>query len=946
MPVCGNHCRSTGDAFFKSLARGAARTVKRWLIGAVGFCCALTSVSADEVFVYSTTNNIRGINLDLGADWSLTTSPIAAAVNALGFNAEAGFVYYGDDTSVYRWDPAIGNGPASHSLMNDFSTGPVTALIRNLDSSSGAYQNGIYYVGSENASGNAEEVWALNLSFDGSNVVSAQPLNILAACNCTAAQLGAFGDMAALTEGGLTVLYGATTDISGNGSGIYAGRWKFTPATGAFTLLQGGAGGQMSGSLSNKLYSNVGRSIREVDKTTGIISNTSLFTAAGTLYDFSGGFVMDFGDAPDSYGSAFHRVPQANPTVYIGNVGPDNDPGSLNAQTGSVDGNGDDAVGIDDEDAVNNLADIDANLGQYSVTVSCTPGAAVAGWLDTNANGVFDGNERNSNHPASCSAGQVTLQWLGIATAVAGDSYLRLRASENIASISTPTGISSNGEVEDHPVTIVNNSGGPGGSGSCPAGQTSHIYTPGGLPDPIGPNAGTVTVSSVNVPDSFTVTDVNVLNVEGTHTYMLDLFFDLRHSGVTRRLYGPTCNHLNNFSFSFDDSASGSPPCAPTDGGTYPPSASLSNFNSQDSAGEWQLRITDRYNGDAGSLTNWSLELCSAGTPAVNPDLRLGKIASVVDREVTMSFRTVNTGDSALSDIQIVDDLDVVFGAGNYTISAPPSLNTTQAGFTVNPNFDGTAANNSLLATSGILAPSEQIDLQFTVRVDSIAATATPGDYSNQALLTATASNGDAVNDLSGNTLDLSTDTDIPTTFSVDKSATLSGFVFEDTGLDIATAHDGVMQAGESGIANRVVEVFDPTGTSIGVTQTDASGQWQMSIEEAYLGLGLSVHVEPGAGYLIISETAAYANGSVTDGELVSSVLAGGSVSDVNIGLIEQAGFSANQSNAVSAGNSVQYAHAKSDMEAPNRGKVHSLNDHRPALKVGGGAGAVSFQTA
>ena len=27
------------------------------------------------------------------------------------------------------------------------------------------------------------------------------------------------------------------------------------------------------------------------------------------------------------------------------------------------------------------------------------------------------------------------------------------------------------------------------------------------------------------------------------------------------------------------------------------------------------------------------------------------------------------------------------------------------------------------------------------------------------------------------------------------------------------------------------------------------------------------------------------------------------------------------------------------DMEAPNRGKVHSLNDHRLALKVGGGVG-------
>ena len=29
----------------------------------------------------------------------------------------------------------------------------------------------------------------------------------------------------------------------------------------------------------------------------------------------------------------------------------------------------------------------------------------------------------------------------------------------------------------------------------------------------------------------------------------------------------------------------------------------------------------------------------------------------------------------------------------------------------------------------------------------------------------------------------------------------------------------------------------------------------------------------------------------------------------------------------------------KRDMEAPNRGKVHSLKEHRPALKVGGEAG-------
>ena len=351
------------------------------------------------------------------------------------------------------------------------------------------------------------------------------------------------------------------------------------------------------------------------------------------------------------------------------------------------------------------------------------------------------------------------------------------------------------------------------------------------------------------------------------------------------------------------------------------------------STGQWELRVTDQRNGRRGEFQNWSLELCSSGTPAVVPDARLGKIASVVDREVTMSFRTVNTGGSDLSDIQIVDDLDAVFGTGNYTISATPSFTTSQPGFTINTAFDGTASNNTLLATSGTLAPGAQLDLQFSVQVDVIAATATPGDYTNQADLTAIASTGDAVNDLSGNSLDLTSDTDIPTTFSVDRSASLSGFIFEDTGLDISTAHDGVFQAGEAGIANRVVEVFDPSGLSIGVAQTDATGQWQINIDEAFLDQALTVRVQTGADYQVISESALYANGSIIDGELVVSLSAGESVSDVNTGLIDQAEFTANQSSAVSAGNSTRYAHV---FRSPSFGELSftltsSVNPATPA---------------
>jgi len=906
MPVSGKHCLSAGVAFLRSIRRGAARIAKRWLIGAAAFCSTCGAMAADEVFVYSTINSLRGINISAGLDWQLTTTPLTGAINSLGFNAEAGLVYYGDDTSVFRWNPALGSGPASHTLMNDFAVGPVTAPIRNLGSSSGAYRDGIYYVGSEDAAGNAEEVWALTLSFDGSNVVSAQPLNVLAACGCTAAELGAFGDMAALTEGGVHVLYGATTDISGNPAGSVAGRWRFTPSSGQFASLQTGTGGQMSGSLTNRLYSNVGQSIREVDINTGIVSNTSLFTTAGPIFDFSGGFVLDFGDAPDSYGAAFHQVPVLNPTTFIGSVAPDNEPGSLNTSAGSTDGSGDDSVGVDDEDAVNNLADIDAALGQYSLTVDCSSSlTGVAGWLDFNRNGLFDTNERNSNHPASCAAGQSTLQWLGIGAAVSGDTFLRLRASDNISSISTPTGISSSGEVEDHPVTIVNATSG-GSSGSCPAGQVSHLYQPTNLPATIGPNSNTLTISPIDVSESFTVTDVNVLDITGTHTRMGDLAFFMRFAGVVRRIYGPSCGFADDFFISLDDQATGTAPCPATDGGTYPPFQSLDAYNGLDSQGEWEFIILDIRNGRDGLLENWELELCSVGTiPTPVPD----KIASVVDREVVLTFRTVNTGSDDLSNVQISDNLDNVFGAGNYTITAPPVLTTSPAGFTINSAYDGTAANSNFLATTAVLAPSEQIDVQLTVVVDTIEQSATPGDYTNQAVLTATDSSGNLIDDLSGDSLDLSTDTDNPTLFSVDKSASVSGFVFEDTGLSIATSHDGIRQAGELGIANRVIEVFDATDTSLGVTQTDANGFWQISVAEAFIGQALTIRVQPGADFIVISETAAYANGLVTDGELLTSVAAGESISDLNIGLIEQAEFNANQSSAVSAGNTMQYAH-------------------------------------
>jgi len=235
--------------------------------------------AADDVFIYSSAASIRSINLTRGSDVLLTSAPGVASANALAFNPSTGFVYYGDNTSVYRWDPALGAGTGAHSLMMNFASGSVSAPITELGSTGGSYSDGIYYVGSEDpASGAIVEIFALRMSLDGTQVVSAEALDLLAACGCTSNDLGGFGDIAAFEEGGVAVIYGSSTGLGGGGAS--SGRWKFVPSTNTFTLLAPAANGQLSRSIDDRLYSNVGNAVREVDRVTGVTSPTTLFTTS------------------------------------------------------------------------------------------------------------------------------------------------------------------------------------------------------------------------------------------------------------------------------------------------------------------------------------------------------------------------------------------------------------------------------------------------------------------------------------------------------------------------------------------------------------------------------------------------------------------------------------------------------------------------------------------
>ncbi|MBI1226879.1 MAG: T9SS type A sorting domain-containing protein [Bacteroidetes bacterium] len=130
------------------------------------------------------------------------------------------------------------------------------------------------------------------------------------------------------------------------------------------------------------------------------------------------------------------------------------------------------------------------------------------------------------------------------------------------------------------------------------------------IPTTIATITSTLTISGCGG----NISDVNVKNLNITHTWVDDLVIDLTSpNGTTVRLMNRPCNDEDNILINFDDEAA-SPnfPCPPVDNGNYQPFAALSAFDGENLAGTWTLTVADVANQDGGSLNAWGLEICYA----------------------------------------------------------------------------------------------------------------------------------------------------------------------------------------------------------------------------------------------------------------------------------------------------------------------------------------------
>jgi uncharacterized repeat protein (TIGR01451 family) len=171
-------------------------------------------------------------------------------------------------------------------------------------------------------------------------------------------------------------------------------------------------------------------------------------------------YPSSFGDAPSSYGTAVHH---AYPCLRIGGIDPDKLQDFPQYSADAATAFNDDGIIIAYSGDYTDLSSADFNLNASTgeltakVTVynSTADNATIAGWIDFNRNGVFDGASEASmgmKVPANTlTLTTVNLRWTGAnAKLQNGVTYMRLRITTDNMDNTQPQGLMFNGEVEDY----------------------------------------------------------------------------------------------------------------------------------------------------------------------------------------------------------------------------------------------------------------------------------------------------------------------------------------------------------------------------------------------------------------------------------------------------------------------------------------------------------------
>jgi uncharacterized repeat protein (TIGR01451 family) len=501
---------------------------------------------------------------------------------------------------------------------------------------------------------------------------------------------------------------------------------------------------------------------------------------------------VDFGDAPNTYGTTFGANGARHVVVPGFSLG-----ATIDSETDgqpSAAANGDGA----DEDGVSfTSGSLFKACAAQTITVNLTNTAAIAtpkldAWIDFDGDGVFD-NPRD--HVASSLALVSGANIINInvpCDAKTRTTYARFRLSST--GTASPTGQAIDGEVEDYLVTTAGLDFGDAPDPNYPTTLASngarHYVLPSGNPT-LGP---TVDTEANGQPNSTATGDGadedgvafpvplipgttgSITLTTGTTGGIVTCFMDFNHNGS----WGDAGEHIvtdfmqpgsNSHTFTF-------PIPVPAVSGPTMTRCRISSLGGLTSTGL----------APDGEVEDWAANMLIA-----HPQIGVGEclVATVgdadqVSTDISLDVVVTNTGNVPLTSVTLHTPLaSVITAPATYAI-----ISVTSSNLTVNPAYNGNGNDNLLIAGS-ILAAGQSGTVHIVIRVNPNGVTAT---YQSSSTGTGVAPDTSVVTDVSQDGCNVDPDNDgnpgnnsTPTPFLVPvRIPTLSMWMLMFLGLALA----------------------------------------------------------------------------------------------------------------------------------------------------------------
>ncbi|MEM6878854.1 MAG: reprolysin-like metallopeptidase, partial [Bacteroidota bacterium] len=169
------------------------------------------------------------------------------------------------------------------------------------------------------------------------------------------------------------------------------------------------------------------------------------------------------------------------------------------------------------------------------------------------------------------------------------------------------------------------------------------VYESTAAPVPISSGPGPQTYEMpLDIIDLGNITDLDLYQLDISHSYVQDLdVFLVSPQNTVVQLFDRPCSFQNDISISFSDEApNGNFPCPPNDGLFYQSSEDpLSDFNTEQIEGEWNVRVIDYANQDGGSINSYSIKACLDNFISL-PVSWLSFEATARDNSIDLDWRT------------------------------------------------------------------------------------------------------------------------------------------------------------------------------------------------------------------------------------------------------------------------------------------------------------------